>query len=63
MSERFISIFNVFFFLQYLLYKSFGINLAMEDPPEEDRRSILNEVWKVVMKLKNTTVSPSYQQQ
>ena len=29
----------------------------MEDPPEEDQRSILNEVWKVVMKLKNPTVS------
>ena len=32
----------------------------MEDPPEEDRRSILNDVWKVVMKLKNPTVSLSY---
>lgn len=28
----------------------------MEDPPETDRLSILNEVWKVVMKLKDTMV-------
>ena len=33
------------------------MNLAMEDPPEEDRLSILNDVWKVVMKLKDTNVS------
>jgi len=34
-----------------------GINLTIEDPPEEDRRSLLNEVWKAVMKLKNPIVS------
>lgn len=42
-------------FPKYLLYKSLGINLALEDPPEKDRLSILNDVWKAVVKLKNTT--------
>ena len=28
----------------------------MEDPPEESKLTLLNEVWKVVMKLKDPAV-------
>jgi len=42
-------------FPKYLLYKTLGTCLTMEDPPEESKLTLLNEVWKVVMKLKNPT--------
>ena len=29
----------------------------MSDPPEDQRLAVLNDVWKVVMKLKNPAVS------
>lgn len=38
---------------KYLLYKSLGVTLSLEDPPEESRLTILNDVWKAVMKMKN----------
>ena len=30
--------------------------LVMADPPEEQKLPLLNEVWKVIMKLKNPGV-------
>ncbi|KJE94840.1 hypothetical protein CAOG_005411 [Capsaspora owczarzaki ATCC 30864] len=33
------------------LYRTLGTNLVLSDPPEKLRLTILNEVWKVVMKL------------
>ncbi|XP_057310899.1 VPS35 endosomal protein-sorting factor-like [Hydractinia symbiolongicarpus] len=39
-------------FPKYLLYRSLGTSLAMEDPPDDIKLTILNEVWKVVTKLK-----------
>ncbi|XP_067859293.1 VPS35 endosomal protein-sorting factor-like isoform X2 [Heptranchias perlo] len=40
-------------FPKHLLFRSLGLNLAMADPPENDRLQILNEAWKVITKLKN----------
>ncbi|XP_071508661.1 VPS35 endosomal protein-sorting factor-like [Diadema antillarum] len=40
-------------FPKHNLYRSLGTNLIMADPPEQHRLSVLNEVWKAVMKLKN----------
>nr|XP_033818832.1 VPS35 endosomal protein sorting factor-like isoform X4 [Geotrypetes seraphini] len=40
-------------FPKHLLFRSLGINLALADPPENDRLQILNEAWKVITKLKN----------
>ncbi|CAH1794199.1 unnamed protein product [Owenia fusiformis] len=40
-------------FPKHLLYRSLGTCLVMADPPEEHRLQILNDVWKVVMKLSN----------
>ena len=41
---------------QHLLYRSLGLCVAMADPPEDQRLNLLNEVWKVVTKLKNPAV-------
>ncbi|XP_072043735.1 VPS35 endosomal protein-sorting factor-like isoform X2 [Amphiura filiformis] len=40
-------------FPKHNLYRSLGLNLMMEDPPQAQRLSVLNEVWKAVMKFKN----------
>ncbi|XP_043568104.1 VPS35 endosomal protein-sorting factor-like isoform X2 [Chiloscyllium plagiosum] len=40
-------------FPKHLLFQSLGLNLALADPPENDRLQILNEAWKVITKLKN----------
>ncbi|XP_041474018.1 VPS35 endosomal protein-sorting factor-like isoform X1 [Lytechinus variegatus] len=40
-------------FPKHNLYRSLGTNLTMTDPPEQQRLSVLNEVWKAVMKLKS----------
>ncbi|XP_030068287.1 VPS35 endosomal protein-sorting factor-like [Microcaecilia unicolor] len=40
-------------FPKHLLFRSLGINLALADPPENDRLQILNEAWKVITKLKS----------
>eukprot|EP00058_Branchiostoma_floridae_P021627 XP_002607117.1 hypothetical protein BRAFLDRAFT_68089 [Branchiostoma floridae] len=40
-------------FPKHELYASLGANMVLADPPEEQRLQTLNEVWKVVMKLKN----------
>ncbi|XP_078691604.1 VPS35 endosomal protein-sorting factor-like isoform X2 [Branchiostoma floridae x Branchiostoma belcheri] len=40
-------------FPKHELYSSLGANMVLADPPEEQRLQTLNEVWKVVMKLKN----------
>uniref|UniRef100_A0A8C2QN50 VPS35 endosomal protein-sorting factor-like n=1 Tax=Cricetulus griseus TaxID=10029 RepID=A0A8C2QN50_CRIGR len=40
-------------FPKHLLFRSLGLNLALADPPENDRLQILNEAWKVITKLKN----------
>ncbi|XP_066185721.1 VPS35 endosomal protein-sorting factor-like isoform X3 [Sylvia atricapilla] len=40
-------------FPKHLLFRSLGLNLALADPPENDRHQILNEAWKVITKLKN----------
>lgn len=40
-------------FPKHLLFRSLGLNLALADPPENDRLHILNEAWKVITKLKN----------
>ncbi|KAG9477032.1 hypothetical protein GDO78_002428 [Eleutherodactylus coqui] len=39
-------------FPKHLLFRSLGLNLALADPPENDRLQILNEAWKVITKLK-----------
>uniref|UniRef100_A0A8B9IU02 VPS35 endosomal protein-sorting factor-like n=1 Tax=Amazona collaria TaxID=241587 RepID=A0A8B9IU02_9PSIT len=44
-------------FPKHLLFRSLGLNLALADPPENDRLQILNEAWKVITKLKNPQVS------
>lgn len=53
------SAFNLKFLInfQHLLFRSLGLNLALADPPENDRLQILNEAWKVITKLKNPQVS------
>ncbi|OCT64113.1 hypothetical protein XELAEV_180452141mg, partial [Xenopus laevis] len=38
---------------KHLLFRSLGLNLALADPPENDRLQILNEAWKVITKLRN----------
>ena len=43
---------------QHLLYRSLGTCLVMAAPPEQQRLPLLNDTWKVVMKLKNPAVSP-----
>uniref|UniRef100_D3YW20 VPS35 endosomal protein-sorting factor-like n=1 Tax=Mus musculus TaxID=10090 RepID=D3YW20_MOUSE len=40
-------------FPKHLLFRSLGLNLALADPPENDRLQILNEAWKVITKLKS----------
>ncbi|KAM4697629.1 VPS35 endosomal protein-sorting factor-like [Rhinophrynus dorsalis] len=40
-------------FPKHLLFRSLGLNLALADPPENDRLQILNEAWKVITKLRN----------
>ncbi|XP_070579924.1 VPS35 endosomal protein-sorting factor-like [Ptychodera flava] len=40
-------------FPKHNLYRSLGINLVLANPPENQRLAVLNDVWKVVMKLKN----------
>ncbi|XP_066291616.1 VPS35 endosomal protein-sorting factor-like isoform X2 [Branchiostoma lanceolatum] len=40
-------------FPKHELYASLGANMVLADPPEEQRLQTLNEVWKIVMKLKN----------
>ncbi|XP_032559633.1 VPS35 endosomal protein sorting factor-like isoform X1 [Chiroxiphia lanceolata] len=40
-------------FPKHLLFRSLGLNLALADPPDNDRLQILNEAWKVITKLKN----------
>ncbi|XP_033107964.1 VPS35 endosomal protein sorting factor-like [Anneissia japonica] len=39
-------------FPKHHLYCSLGTNLVLADPPEDQRLTVLNEVWKVVMKIK-----------
>ncbi|XP_071796501.1 VPS35 endosomal protein-sorting factor-like [Asterias amurensis] len=39
-------------FPKHHLYRSLGTNLAMADPPQQQRLSVLNEVWKAIMKLR-----------
>ncbi|XP_046855573.1 VPS35 endosomal protein-sorting factor-like isoform X2 [Xenia sp. Carnegie-2017] len=38
-------------FPKYQLYRSLGLNVILEKPPEAHRLQLLNEVWKVVTKL------------
>lgn len=45
-----------------MLHRSLGLCLVMADPPEDQRLPVLNEVWKVVMKLKHPAVSQSQMQ-
>ncbi|XP_064636614.1 VPS35 endosomal protein-sorting factor-like [Lineus longissimus] len=40
-------------FPKHLLHRTLGLCLVMADPPEDQRLAVLNEVWKVIMKLKN----------
>ncbi|XP_013393417.1 UPF0505 protein C16orf62 homolog [Lingula anatina] len=40
-------------FPKHMLYCSLGGCLVLASPPEDQRLAVLNEVWKVVMKLKN----------
>uniref|UniRef100_A0A4W3ISZ2 VPS35 endosomal protein-sorting factor-like n=1 Tax=Callorhinchus milii TaxID=7868 RepID=A0A4W3ISZ2_CALMI len=47
-------------FPKHILFRSLGMNLALADPPENDRLQILNEAWKVITKLKNPQVSMAY---
>lgn len=35
------------------LYRSLGMNVAFFSPPEEDRKQILNDVWRIVMQLED----------
>ncbi|XP_038064522.1 VPS35 endosomal protein-sorting factor-like [Patiria miniata] len=39
-------------FPKHHLYRSLGTNLALANPPQQQRLSVLNEVWKTVMKLR-----------
>ncbi|XP_053393595.1 VPS35 endosomal protein-sorting factor-like isoform X2 [Mercenaria mercenaria] len=39
-------------FPKHLLFLTLGTCLAIADPPEEQKLSVLNEVWKPIMKLK-----------
>ncbi|CAB3989058.1 Hypothetical predicted protein [Paramuricea clavata] len=38
-------------FPKYQLYRSLGMNVVLDEPPEAQRLQLLNDVWKVVMKL------------
>uniref|UniRef100_A0A8C5QFY2 VPS35 endosomal protein-sorting factor-like n=1 Tax=Leptobrachium leishanense TaxID=445787 RepID=A0A8C5QFY2_9ANUR len=40
-------------FPKHLLFRSLGLNVALADPPDNDRLQILNEAWKVITKLRN----------
>ncbi|XP_076309475.1 VPS35 endosomal protein-sorting factor-like isoform X2 [Tachypleus tridentatus] len=40
-------------FPKHLLYRTLGLCLVVADPPDDQRLQMLNEVWKVVTKLKN----------
>ncbi|XP_059835392.1 VPS35 endosomal protein-sorting factor-like isoform X1 [Hypanus sabinus] len=40
-------------FPKHLLFQSLGLNLALADPPENDKLHILNVAWKVITRLKN----------
>ncbi|XP_069124492.1 VPS35 endosomal protein-sorting factor-like [Argopecten irradians] len=40
-------------FPKHLLHRTLGLCLVMTSPPEEQKLTVLNEVWKAVMKLKN----------
>ncbi|GAB6020434.1 hypothetical protein CHUAL_003128 [Chamberlinius hualienensis] len=40
-------------FPKHLLFRTLGLCLIVADPPENQRLQILNEVWKVVGRLKN----------
>ncbi|KAK2169423.1 hypothetical protein LSH36_10g11082 [Paralvinella palmiformis] len=42
-------------FPKHVLYKSLGMCFVLADPPDEDKLQLLNDVWKVVIKLKNTS--------
>ena len=44
------------FVLQYLLYRSLGTCLVMADPPDDQKLNVLNDVWKIVVKLKHPRV-------
>ncbi|GFO28653.1 upf0505 protein c16orf62-like protein [Plakobranchus ocellatus] len=38
---------------KHTLYRTFGLCLVVANTPEDQKLSVLNEVWKVVVKLKN----------
>ena len=40
---------------KHFLYRSLGVTITFEDPPEAARLTILNDVWKAVMKMKDPT--------
>ncbi|GIY19382.1 VPS35 endosomal protein-sorting factor-like [Caerostris darwini] len=40
-------------FPKHLLFRTLGLCLVVADPPENERLQILNDVWKIVTKLKN----------
>lgn len=42
---------------QHLLFRTLGTCLAIADPPDDQKLSVLNDVWKPIMKLKNPAVS------
>ena len=45
------------FFFQHLLFRTIGTCLVIASPPEDQRLTVLNEVWKSLVKLKNPEVS------
>lgn len=42
-------------FPKHLLFRTLGLCLVVADPPENEKLQVLNDVWKVVTKLKNTS--------
>lgn len=38
---------------KHFLYRSLGMNVSFAAPPEEDRKQILNDVWRIVMALED----------
>ncbi|KAL5019246.1 hypothetical protein ScPMuIL_004968 [Solemya velum] len=40
-------------FPKHLLHRSLGLCLVLAAPPENQRLTVLNDVWKVILKLKN----------
>lgn len=40
-------------FPKHVMFRTLGLCLLVSDPPEEQKLQVLNEVWKVVSKLKN----------